>query len=410
MNMPLYRGFSHPGKYLSGGHAGLWYDRFFNKYDDYWSVPDGGKIEWIETVTLSLLGGEKVSQFCGRQTILVDSLGGKSIIAKTSWHFVTGLGNNHPVENGFAWHPTLGVPYLTGAAVKGLLRAWCEVWSDTFLKNGEDKADTLRRWFGPSLDELKPKKGSSIKKQNPAVGELIFFDALPTGPVVLKADVMTPHMGKWYEKGGEKPKPDGSNGGENPEPDGSNVPADWHSPKPVPFLVVAPGQAFQFSVAARPGSAIIVDDVVKELESALAFLGAGAKTAVGYGSMRRDPEAEAHALKEREEREAQARAAEEARRREDERQAELAKLDPVERSVREFLDTRADKNQPVISAVIGAVKQRRWQGEEKVAVARWLKTAMQNARQWKETSQAKKPEKDREYQNTLQVKAWLEEK
>ena len=129
----------------------------------------------------------------------------------------------------------------------------------------------LRLWFGPSLNEL------DAKTANLAVGELIFFDALPIGWVQLKADVMTPHYGKWYE-----------NGDKSPEQDGSNVPADWHNPVPVPFLVVAPGQAFQFSVATRPGSGIVVDDVVKELKSALASLGAGAKTAAGYGRMEVD--------------------------------------------------------------------------------------------------------------------------
>jgi CRISPR-associated protein Cmr6 len=259
MTMPIYTGCNPPDQYLAGGHAGLWYDRFFNQYKADWSVPDGGKLEWIKQVTLFPLGGERVQAFIERQKLLVKACEGESIIATTDWHFVTGLGNNHPVENGFAWHPTLGVPYLTGAAVKGMLRGWCEQWA------GLD-ANTLRLWFGPSLDEL------DKKTANPAAGELIFFDALPTGPVKLKPDVMTPHYGDWYEKGDEAPKKDGS-----------NLPADWHSPVPVPFLVVAPGQAFQFSVATRHGSNILIGDVVKEMKSALTYLGAGAKTAVGYG-------------------------------------------------------------------------------------------------------------------------------
>ena len=35
---------------------------------------------------------------------------------------VTGMGNPHPLESGFTWHPTLGMPYLPGSAV-GLVRA-----------------------------------------------------------------------------------------------------------------------------------------------------------------------------------------------------------------------------------------------------------------------------------------------
>ncbi|MHB8474073.1 MAG: type III-B CRISPR module RAMP protein Cmr6 [Gammaproteobacteria bacterium] len=263
MAMPLY-GDCCPTKERDS-HAGLWFDRFFNKYDNNWQVPkdESGKLAWIKTVT-GTVGDAAIAEHANRQRQLVKCLDGQTIVAKTDWHFVSGMGINHPVENGFAWHPTLGVPYLTGAAIKGLLRAWCEQWA------GFD-AIKLRLWFGPSLDEL------DAKTANPAAGKLIFFDALPIGPVQLKADVMTPHYGKWYEEG-DKP----------PEQEGSNVPADWHNPVPVPFLVVAPGQAFQFSVATRPGSGIVVDDVVKELKSALASLGAGAKTAAGYGRMEED--------------------------------------------------------------------------------------------------------------------------
>lgn len=278
---PLYESTTTewPTRFPVDGHAGLWFDRFFDKYDGSWQVPkdDSGKLAWIQTVTKTVVGGTAVAAYAFRQRNLVTALGGQFIIVKTDWHFATGLGNNHPVENGFAWHPTLGAPYLTGAAVKGLLRAWCEQWAAGF------DAEKRRQWFGPSLDELNPKTEEGIKKQDAAAGELIFFDALPTGPVQLKADVMTPHYGKWYEAGDEPP-----------QNDGSNVPADWHSPVPVPFLVVASGQIFQFAVATRPGSGISVDDVVKELESALAALGAGAKTAAGYGRMEVDEKTTRH--------------------------------------------------------------------------------------------------------------------
>lgn len=256
MALPLYRD-CLPAR-QQDSHAGLWFDRFFDRYDDTWQVPkdDTGKLAWINTVA-GKVGGNAVAAYANRQQALAASLGGRSIVAKTDWHFATGLGNGHPVENGFAWHPTLGVPYLSGAAVKGLLRAWCEVW----LQWNEKQDSRLLQWFGDTA----------------RAGDLIFFDALPTDPVMLKADVMTPHMGDWYEKGGEAPKADGS-----------NIPADWHDPVPVPFLVVDKNQPFQFSLACRPtGSAksIDLDEVTRELENALAYLGAGAKTAAGYGRM-----------------------------------------------------------------------------------------------------------------------------
>ena len=84
-------------------------------------------------------------------------------------------------------------------------------------------------------------------------------------------------------------------------------------------------------------------------------------------------------------------------------------MDPVERSIQAFLESRQDKNQPEISAVIAAVKQGKWQGAEKRGVTQWLKTKMEaTPGQWKPKSQAKRPERDKEHQNTLLVLSWLD--
>jgi len=284
-------------------HAGLWYDKFIRGWHTQISeeerqagrllsfssyTPAGEKekktpaADWVKRLDRKVVGdSDMVKMMAIRQRRVADSLGGVSSVFSTDWHFVTGLGNNHPVENGFAWHPTLGVPYLTGAAVKGLLRGWCEQWSGTFPTDDKSKRDKLRLWFGPSPDELNPKKGSTFKKQKPAAGELIFFDAIPTRPVKLKADIMTPHYGDWYQEGDKPPKADGS-----------NIPADWHNPVPVPFLVVDQGQSFQFSVAKRAGSTVSLDEVARALSEALQWIGVGAKTAAGYGRMQRDEDAE----------------------------------------------------------------------------------------------------------------------
>jgi len=237
-------------KVPDSAHAGLWYDRFFNCYNKNWTVPkdEKGKLGWINTVTKEKVGDDgQLKAFCRRQQTLLEASGGQSLVMRTDWHFVTGMGNNHPVENGFAWHHTLGVPYLTGAAVKGMVRAWCEVWE-------EDDID-IKEWFGDTEQS----------------GELIFFDAVPTVPVKLKADIMTPHYGKWYAEGESRPNRS------------DTVPADWYDPVPVPFLVVDKGASFQFSVAKRAGSDIDLCAATKALGDALQWLGAGAKTATGYG-------------------------------------------------------------------------------------------------------------------------------
>lgn len=179
---------------------------------------------------------------------LIAGCSGFALHLKTEGPFVTGLGRNHPVENGFAWHQTLGTPYLPGSSVKGVVRSWAKIWE-------EENDETINRIFGPR---------DSITS---SVGSVIFLDAIPISQVQLKADVMTPHYGPYYQ--------------------GDEPPADWHSPVPVPFLVVETGQDFLFGVMPRrPEDQRDGEDCKKAAEwlrVALNKIGGGAKTAVGYG-------------------------------------------------------------------------------------------------------------------------------
>ncbi|NNJ85013.1 MAG: type III-B CRISPR module RAMP protein Cmr6 [Gammaproteobacteria bacterium] len=283
--LPLYCDAS-PGlsKAPTDGHAGLWYERFFDRYREDWSLWDNSKQDWIATVA----GDDTKGRACGssentltaaadRQRELIRALGGEPRCFKTEWRFVTGLGLPHPVENGFLWHPTLGVPYLPGATVKGLVRSWVEVWDkldEDDKLNEKARRARLKFWFGSEGKEPE-------YAENFMTGGFIFFDALPVTPPCLVADVMTPHMGKWYAQGS-----DIGNIAAEPE----KVPADWHDPVPVPFLVVRDA-SFLFGIAPRPHPDPVVrqrmvdelPDVLDALKNALDWLGAGAKTAVGYG-------------------------------------------------------------------------------------------------------------------------------
>jgi CRISPR-associated protein Cmr6 len=225
MPLPLYRQEEHKRdpfikQQIHAGNTGLRYNKYFTLWDSDWTIKDGDKSKWIKKICERPAGDRKLlAETSARLISLTDHLGGEFRCYKTIWHFVSGLGLNNPVENGMAWHHTLGVPYLPGSSVKGLVRAWVEQWLE------HSSQDEINRIFGPRGTE----KVQGDNKAMRAVGNIIFFDALPTAPVRLAADVMTPHYQKYY-------------GGTGP-------PGDWLDPNPIPFLTVDKEQVFLFAVA-----------------------------------------------------------------------------------------------------------------------------------------------------------------
>lgn len=297
---PLYSGLTD---IKNSGNTGLWYDKFCDTWQANWEgLGDGGKKNWIDTVTGKPCGDEEqLKQVLERITRLLEHQQQAPLYYKLESDFVTGLGREHPVENGFAWHHTLGTPYLPGSSVKGMVRAWAEVWT-------ESKIEDIRRIFGPSSRDLKENKDLTTN-----VGSVIFLDALPTKSVQLKADIMTPHYDPYYK-------------------DAKVPPADWHGPIPIPFLVVEKDQTFVFGILPRRNDEQSRSDceTVKEwLDNALTWTGAGAKTAVGYGRFVVDTEAQKivekrqkEALQEQKEKEVEAK-----------KQAELEKMTPLLREM-----------------------------------------------------------------------------
>lgn len=258
MVIPLYK--QAPAKRGKDSNNGLWYDKFCSAWKvngDDWEFE---KNAWIKTVTGEALGDPGlILEMLERLKNLVVQRNGLISFFKTDSRFITGIGREHPVENGLAWHTLLGVPFLSGPSVKGLIRSWAENW----LEDNDKKA--VSRIFGHEGDGEKN------------AGTVIFFDALPVKPVRLEADVMTPHYTGYYKNGG-------------------GPPADWYSPVPISFLTVAERQTFAFSMAPRrKENTYDIEDVkqaCKWLEQLLPDIGAGAKTAVGYGRFVPDIELE----------------------------------------------------------------------------------------------------------------------
>lgn len=260
-------------------HPGLVFDKFIDTWlidangrcttqkpgtdrNDSKELKFGSKRAWLKETITRYEGAINVIQkgltaALDRQKQLIKVLGGKDIEMATDWRFVSGLGNGHPFETGFIWHRTLGVPYLPGSAVKGLMRAWADPdkgWGDAA------KWKDVKHLFGDTGDD--------------GAGTLIVFDALPLSPPAIDVDIMNPHYAKYYA--GDKD----ANGRTIP-------PADYLSPTPIFFLAVAVSQSFQFVLAPRcQKKANAENDVALGcdlLEEALSTLGAGGKTAVGYG-------------------------------------------------------------------------------------------------------------------------------
>jgi len=183
--------------------------------------------------------------------------------------FTTGLGNEHPLENGFAFLWPYGLPYLPGSGVKGVLRQAARelVTGDWGKAHGWSEA-AIQVLFG-SEDINEARRGA-----------LAFWDVIPQirGDRLL-VEVMTAHQSHYYQKGAS--------------------PHESGQPNPICFLTVPPGSGFTFHVVCdlpllkRWSPELTAGDRWKQLLEqaflhAFDWLGFGAKTAVGYGAMRQD--------------------------------------------------------------------------------------------------------------------------
>ncbi len=209
------------------------------------------------------------SSLLDRQKALADVLGDSvwRLPAQSVAPFMTGLGNEHPLENGFAFLNPYGIPYLPGSGVKGVLRQAAEN-----LVCG-DYGDT-QGWSQQIIDALFGREtASGDNETNRNRGALMFWDVIPEpASGQLAVDIMTPHYGDYYQ--------------------GNTTPHDSGQPNPILFLTVPPGSRFEFFVQCDP--AMLPKSLGNSwqtlLESAFRhafdWLGFGAKTAVGYGAMR----------------------------------------------------------------------------------------------------------------------------
>jgi CRISPR-associated protein Cmr6 len=293
----------------------------------------------------------------------------QSLVLQVVGRLIVGLGSENVLETGITLHHTYGMPIIPGSALKGLAAHYCDrVWGERENTNASEEARKYR-------DARRENRQAPVERQgdyhNVMFGSteeggcITFHDAwfVPGSsetPLVL--DVMTPHHTGWNDT-------------KHPTP-----PTDFDSPVPVPF-VSATGK-FHVAVSwCGPANTCAGNWTHRAFElvcDALCDWGVGGKTSSGYG------------LFNREQMEAEVKAEEEnaaKREREKQEQAQLAALSPIERSMKEFLDSHPDKLGKEYMKLLKELEkpEGRFQGaNDRRAVAERIKLGMQAAKEWKD--------------------------
>ena len=175
---------------------------------------------------------------------------------------VTGTGIEHPLENGMAFMLPYGLPYLPGSSTKGVLRRAAEELQEASVEGDSTwTSDATAKLFGPACVDSAQR------------GMLTFWDVVPDCNE-LGVEIMNPHYGKYYR--------------------GEETPHDAGNPIPIYFLVIPEGTKFVFHVQCdlpRARDAGLENKwralLSGAFDHAFEWLGFGAKTAVGYGALRK---------------------------------------------------------------------------------------------------------------------------
>lgn len=258
-----------------------------NRLPSLWDKNDFAAREvWKTMRALSPADKHRMKALADRQSALATAVPADAVFhldALATAPFTTGLGNEHPLENGFAFLNPYGLPYLPGSGIKGVLRQAARElasgdWGETHGWDEGKHAKVISGkeiWSYPIIDALFGEEDSN----NVLRGALSFWDVIPQiKGDSLMVEIMTPHQSHYYQKG------------ESPHESGQ--------PTPISFLTVPPGSEFAFHVQCDLAHLNrLAPDLAQEgrwktlLEAAFThafdWFGFGAKTAVGYGAMAR---------------------------------------------------------------------------------------------------------------------------
>ncbi len=422
--VPKYCNQIRPEELSPGLQFGLYW-RLWNSRD--WQICK----EELHPISLRKKQSELLKSLQERQkAMFASATNSRAFVAETTSPFITGIGNEHPLENGFSFLNPYGLPYLPGSGVKGVLRRAAEElihqeffpgsleyslvdiwhlfgfekikfsWCEGFHLIEEDVENFVNAYASKLKDRISHKKlrqklNLIFNEDVHTRGALQFWDVFPTCDR-LEFDIMTPHYPEYFQYAN------------------TGIPHDLSDPTPIRFLTIPVGAKFTFYINAdesrleKVAPHLVESDkwvslIEQMFDHAFDWQGFGAKTAVGYGAMNR--------LKDEEKKlsEEDLRRKEEVRKRA-EKQDQLENMSLIEREVEKVYENRSDKGMPKFTCIFVNLRDGKWTGEEKIEVAKILKSCLKKVGKWKESSKKKNPKKDKDYIRTKQVINWIEGK
>ena len=180
--------------------------------------------------------------------------------SQLDWRMVVGLGGDHVQETNMTLDHVYGIPYLPGSAFKGIVRSW--VIQEYF---GNDENLAMRDTEDGDSEDLRQKKKDfrAVFGSQESAGKVQFLDVLPASGVHFEIDIMNPHFSTYYT--------------------GSAFPTDDQRLIQIYFSTLK-NTHFRFLILAKAAAPLqLAKDWFTE---AIANLGFGAKSAVGYGYFR----------------------------------------------------------------------------------------------------------------------------
>jgi CRISPR-associated protein Cmr6 len=267
----------------AGAHAGLCWSRMAPI-----SAQRGDSIDALEKERIiDAVCGSRVPEFYARAF----EAWREAVSDAYSWTFkltsrlLVGHAEPSATGIGLTLHPTYGVPWIPGSAIKGLLSHHLGLSDDEWRGVGYAVEGDAPVTLGDGMPFRAPGKWSralfgapptprqSDEPPNDTQGLVHFDDAwlVPTDGDVLVPDVLTPHQKRYYDGKVDHEKP------------WSGKPVDWDDPNPVGFVTVKPGVQFLFSIGFTRGAECWAKLAFSHLRDALRDRGLGAKTSAGYG-------------------------------------------------------------------------------------------------------------------------------